>query len=146
MTVQRRPSPRARAAIRRAAAIESSTAAPWLRWLNDSVTPNAKRTSSSPVGEQPLVPALVQREPGADDARAGPTAATTSSAPAICGTRRRVDEARYLDRREAGVDEPSDELGAHRDVEDLRLVLQPVARPDVVDGDARGHSHASEPR
>ena len=36
-------------AIRRAATIESSTAEPWLRWLNDSVTPKAKRTSSRPV-------------------------------------------------------------------------------------------------
>ena len=49
VTEQRRPSPRARAAIRRAATMESSTAAPWLRWLNDSVTPKAKRTSSRPV-------------------------------------------------------------------------------------------------
>ena len=41
--------PRARAAMRRAVATDSSTDAPWFRWLNDAVTPKANRTSSRPV-------------------------------------------------------------------------------------------------
>ena len=85
VTVARMPSAAARSTIRSPAATPSSTDAPALRRSNSSVAANAKCTSSSPL-EQPVVAALVQRKPGVDDALAALIAATTSSAPAICGT------------------------------------------------------------
>jgi hypothetical protein len=46
---------------------------------------------------------------------------------------RRVDEAACLDAREAGAREPVDELCPRARLEDLRLVLEAVSRPDVAD-------------
>ena len=60
-----------------------------------------------PGRDQPLVPALVQREPGVDDARPRSSAATTSSAPGHLRHAPRVDEARDLDRRKSGIHEPA---------------------------------------
>ncbi|GAB3909799.1 hypothetical protein GCM10029964_112120 [Kibdelosporangium lantanae] len=47
----------------------------------------------------------------------------------------RVDETRRFEHPEAGVGEPVEELQLHADVHDRLLVLQPVARADLPDGD-----------
>ena len=52
VTVARMPSSCARATIRSADCVESSTVVPWLRWLNSSLAANAKCTSSSPVSRR----------------------------------------------------------------------------------------------
>ena len=46
---------------------------------------------------------------------------------------RRIDEADRLDPRQARGREAVDELGAHDRLERDRVVLEPVARPDVAD-------------
>ena len=98
--------------------------------------------------DEPLVAALVEREPGAHDSRR-----FSDGLDDLLGVRHlrdapRVDEARDLDRRHTCADELPDELDACRDVEDLRLVLQAVARADVVHGHSRrghGRGHLTRP-
>ena len=97
-----------------------------------------------PGRDEPVVTPLVQGEPGAHHARASRRrAATTSSASAICGTRRGSTKLATSIAGTPRADEAPNELGARRDVEDLGLVLQPVARADVVDGHARRYGASS---
>ena len=55
----------------------------------------------------------------------------------------RRDERRRLDRRQAGVREPLDQLDLHRGRHLARLVLQAVARADLDDADRRHSSVTS---
>jgi hypothetical protein len=93
-----------------------------------------------PAGRKPLIPLLIQDEPGVDN-----------SVPAIdrggdllgAGHLRdpvRMNKACGLDTRETGFGQPVDELGPNARLEKRALVLEPVARPHVADGDA----HARE--
>ena len=63
-------------------------------------------------------------------------AATTSSAPAICGTRSARTKLAASTRAQPGGGEPVDEVGAHLGREHVWLVLQPVARAHVAERDA----------
>ena len=53
--------------MRAAAATDSATAAPWLRWLKVSLAATAKCTSSRPRREEPVISSLVQDEARVDD-------------------------------------------------------------------------------
>ena len=87
VTVARSPSSCARSTIRSAASTDPRRVAFWLRWLNVSLAAKAKCTSSRPVVAQAVVAPLVQHQAGVDDALGrARSPATTSSAPAICGT------------------------------------------------------------
>ena len=91
--------------------------------------------------EEPLVSALVEGEPGTNRAPdRAPSCGDDLLRSRHLRDALRVDEARDLDAGQPGVRESPDELGAHLDVQDLGLVLQPVARPHVVDRHA-GRSH-----
>ncbi len=82
-----------------------------------------------PGRHEPVVALLVQREPGVDDVRASRSiAATTSSAPAICGTRAGLTKLTASMRGDARGREAIDELGAGLRLEDLRVVLEAVPR------------------
>ena len=87
--------------------------------------------------DEPLVAALVEREPGADDVRGHADGRDDLLRVRHLRHAPRVDEARDLDRRALRLRESPHQLGARRDVEDLRLVLQAVARADVVHRHAR---------
>ena len=67
----------------------------------------------------------------------GGSAATTSSAPAICGTSRGLHEARHLDPAQAGGGEAAGERRPPDGLEHDRIVLQAVARPYVAEADQR---------
>ncbi len=101
-----------------------------------------------PGRDEPLVAALVEREPGAHDSWRLSDCLDDLLRVRHLRHAPRVDEARDLDRRHTRADELPDELDASRDVEDLRLVLQTVARADVVHGHSRrghGRGHLTRP-
>ena len=101
-----------------------------------------------PGRDEPLVAALVECEPGAHDSRHLSHRFDDLLRVRHLRDPPRVDEARDLDRRHAGADELPDELDTSSDVEDLRLVLQTVARADVVHGHSRrghGRGHLTRP-
>ena len=95
--------------------------------------------------DETLVALLVEREPGADRVVTGTGRGDDLLRAGHLRYATRVDEARDLDRGQAGLEESPDELCSDLDVEDLRLVLQPVARTDVVHGDAPGLHAARHP-
>ena len=85
---------------------------------------------------EPVVAALVQ-----DEARVHDTVAPLDADDDLLRAvhlrhARRIHEAHRLDPRQPRLGEPVDELGTHRRLERLRLVLQPVAGADVADRDA----------
>jgi hypothetical protein len=86
--------------------------------------------------QQPVVPALVQREPRPNGAGQRADSGYDLLRPGHLRNASRVDEARELYGRQTRRSKPADQLDTHVDIEDLGLVLEPVARPDVVDGDA----------
>ena len=93
---------------------------------------------------QPVVATLVEDETGIDDARPTLDRRDDLLRPRHlrhpCG----IDEADCLDARQPGVSEAVDELGAKLRLEDLGIVLEPVARGDVADDDAAlAHKTAS---
>ena len=96
-----------------------------------------------PRCDEPFVAALVEGKPCANDTGRGPDRLDDLFRVRHLRDTPGVDEARDLDRRHAGADELPDELGACCGVEDLRLVLQAVARADVVQRDARRSHHAA---
>ena len=101
-----------------------------------------------PGRDEPLVAALVECEPGAHDSRRFADRFDDLLRVGHLRHAARVDEARDLDRSHTCADELPDELDAGRDVEDLRLVLQTVARADVVHGHSRrghGRGHLTRP-
>ena len=85
---------------------------------------------------QPVVATLVEDETGIDDARPAVDRRDDLLRPRHlrhpCG----IDEADCLDARQPGVGEAVDEFGANLRLEDLGIVLEPVARGDVADDDA----------
>ena len=86
---------------------------------------------------QAVVAALVEHEPGVDDARP-----PLERGDDLFGARHlrhagRIHEADNLDARQPGGGEPPDELCAHRRLEHGGVVLEAVARSDVA------HRHAA---
>ena len=86
-----------------------------------------------PGGGEALPPALVQHQPGELDAVAPLDGRDDLLRPGHLRYALVADEAHRLDPREAGGAEPVHELRAHGGRERLRLVLEPVPRPDVAD-------------
>ena len=86
-----------------------------------------------PGCEQPVVAPLVERQPRVDDARPPLDRGNDLLGSGHLGDPRGIDEAGRLDPRQPGRGEAVDELCPHRRLEDLRVVLEPVARPDVAD-------------
>ena len=90
-------------------------------------------------GHEALVPPLVERQAGVDDA--GPTVERRDDLFGAChlGDAARADEADGLDPGQAGGGEPGDELGADGRLEDGGVILQPVARGHVTECHRRAH-------
>ena len=101
-----------------------------------------------PGRDEPLVAALVEGEAGANH-----SGRLTRCGDHLFGVRHlwhaaRIHEARHLDRRDPRRGQAPHELGARLDVEDVGLVLQAVARSDVVQGHsprAHGRGHLTRP-
>src|SRR5439155_26148722 len=83
----------------------------------------------------PLVPFVVQRLAGVDDAGLALDPGDDLLRPGHLRHTLRVDEADGFDPRDTGGREAVDELRTDRGLEMRRLVLQPVARADVADRD-----------
>ena len=101
-----------------------------------------------PRRDESFVATLVERETGAHDSRRSTDG--VDDLLGVCHLRDapRIDEACDLDRRNSRADELPNELGARRDVESLRLVLEAVAGADVIDGHTRrghGRGHLTRP-
>ena len=111
-----------------------------MRWLNDSVDAEREANLVEPRRQEPVVSALVESEARTNETGTGTDCGHDLLCPGHLRDALRVDEARDLDAREPRVCESPHELGAHLDLEDLGLVLQPVAWPHVVD---RHASHAA---
>ncbi len=114
--------------------LDRSTLVPLVERLCDT---ECKADLVEPGREQPVVAALVQRQPGAD----GSVQRADRGRDLLCACHLRhaprVDEARHLDAGQAGRRKSSDQLDSDLDVEDFRLVLEPVAWAHVVDRDTR---------
>ena len=93
-----------------------------------------------PGSLQALPAALVQHEP--DDLRPGPALDPGHDLLRARHLRHALvaHEAHRLDARQPGGREPAHELGTDRRGERLRLVLEPVPRPDVAEGYPHGQS------
>ena len=85
---------------------------------------------------EPVVAALVEDETGIDDARSPLDRRDDLFCPRHLRHARRVDEADGLDARQSGIGEAVDELGPHMRLQDLLIILEPVAGGDVTDDDA----------
>ena len=93
---------------------------------------------------EPVVATLVEDETGIDDPRPALDRRDDLFRPRHLRHARRIDEADGLDARQSGIGETVDELGANLRLQDLRIVLEPVARGDVADDDAAlAHKTAS---
>ena len=93
---------------------------------------------------EPVVATLVEDETRIDDARPALDRRDDLFGPGHLRHPRGVDEADCLDARQPGIGEAVDELGANLRLEDLGIVLEPVARGDVADDDAAlAHKTAS---
>jgi hypothetical protein len=102
---------RERIASTRATA-SSSVAVPFSR-LNDSVAPKVTFTRSSPLAANRSHPRSFRTSPEYSVPARRSIAATTASAPAICGTRVVAHEADRLDPRQSCSSKPVHELGPH---------------------------------
>ena len=108
------------------------------------------RDVREPGGDGPVQPALVRHEHRVVDAVAPFQHGDQLLGVGELGHPLRVHEAGGFQRGEPGVGEPAQELRLHRDRNDRLLVLQSVARADLVDGDAlrqavRRHPHGQRP-
>ncbi len=111
---------------------------PWLRWANVSHT--GRRCGSRRRRRRPRARArAVEHERREADAGSRSRAANTSSAPAICGTRCGLTKLAASMRARPAAGEAVAELAANSGAS-VGLVLEPVARADVADGDV-GRAH-----
>ena len=104
----------ASARIRSTRATASSSVALPLRWLKVSVAANVTFTRSSAVAASRDHPRSFSTSPASSTPSPRSIPATTSSAPAIAGTRVVADEADRLDPPQPGRGEPARQLRAHR--------------------------------
>ena len=117
------------------AAASSSDAFPF-RWLKDSVAASVTLTRSSGVAASRSQPRWLSTSPESS-ASTSPTAGHDLLRARHLGHALGIDEADRLDPRQARRRQPPDELRPRLGRERLRLVLEPVAGPDV----AEGHAH-----
>ena len=98
-----------------------------------------------PGRDQSVVAALVEGQTRPRHAGQRPDGRHHSLGVCHLGHAARIDEARDLDGGKPGRGQPAHELRPGRDVEDVRLVLQPVARADLDQRHARHTRHSSHP-
>ena len=94
-----------------------------------------------PRRDEPLVAALVEREPGPHYSRHHSDGRDDLLRTGHLRHTSRVDEARDLDRGHPRSGDASNQLRPRSYIEDLRLVLETVAWPDVVHDDVRRTGH-----
>ena len=123
--------PRARPRSPAAAAADSSTRGVRVASVEASETANGEAHVVEAGGAQALVAALVQDEAAADARRPAFEPASTSSAPAICGTRLGLTKLAASIRRTPAAGRPATSSARTCGRERDGCVLEAVARPDV---------------
>lgn len=99
--------------------------------------------STRPSKGQPLEAPLVEDESGVHDPRRAIQRRDDLLRPCQLWHAAGIDEARDFDGADTRSDEAANQFGANIGREHVRLVLEPVARPDLVDSHARAGPHAT---